>query len=442
MTTNDQSQGVVRVRNIDITGFDVRFEEYPSDDGEHGLENIGWIAVKPGTWTLDNKTLVVGTVGSVTESFSSISFSESFSTTPVILSQIQSYNETERGSHTRQKNPSTSGFDVKIEEEGDTSHSFETVGFIAIEPSILRSGGAKVGETKYYPYGVTQEGGEEKYLYTGKEMDKGSGLYYYESRYYNPKTGRFVQPDTILPNVYDPQSLNKYSYVLNNPMRYTDPSGHLAIVTTAIVGMVILPLLSATLFSQVKDVKTMQNPSVSSDLRKDAYVRTQKRAAITATLFLTALVPSSDSVVTVLSWVAKKVLAPSVLNKVSTKLGIDEIIAGDYYPSQQPDTHVQETSTPDGVSTTHFATPYTSYEDLGSYQEMGYGGYYPAAKVQKTVSNNNYKDYGSWQERGYESDSVGPSGTSTNGGGGHVCTGHSSSSISYSDYSYGGILSD
>jgi hypothetical protein len=38
--------------------------------------------------------------------------------------------------------------------------------------------------------------------------------------------GRFISPDTIIPDPANPQSLNKYSYCLNNPLKYTDPSGH------------------------------------------------------------------------------------------------------------------------------------------------------------------------------------------------------------------------
>ena len=56
----------------------------------------------------------------------------------------------------------------------------------------------------------------------------GSGLYWYNSRFYDPEIGRFVQPDTIVPSLDDPQTLNRYTYVLNNPFRYNDPSGHLA----------------------------------------------------------------------------------------------------------------------------------------------------------------------------------------------------------------------
>ena len=40
----------------------------------------------------------------------------------------------------------------------------------------------------------------------------------------------FSQPDTVIPELYNPQSLNRYSYGLNNPSRYTDPSGHKACV--------------------------------------------------------------------------------------------------------------------------------------------------------------------------------------------------------------------
>ena len=52
------------------------------------------------------------------------------------------------------------------------------------------------------------------------------GLYFYHARYYDPTLARFIQPDTLVPDPGDPQSLNRYSYVGNNPVRYTDPSGH------------------------------------------------------------------------------------------------------------------------------------------------------------------------------------------------------------------------
>jgi len=44
--------------------------------------------------------------------------------------------------------------------------------------------------------------------------------------YYDPELGRFIQPDTIIPDLSNPQSYNRYSYCVNNPLRYTDPTGH------------------------------------------------------------------------------------------------------------------------------------------------------------------------------------------------------------------------
>jgi hypothetical protein len=42
----------------------------------------------------------------------------------------------------------------------------------------------------------------------------------------DPLLGRFMAADSIVPGWGDPQSLNRYSYVLGNPLRYTDPTGH------------------------------------------------------------------------------------------------------------------------------------------------------------------------------------------------------------------------
>ncbi len=64
------------------------------------------------------------------------------------------------------------------------------------------------------------------YQFTGQRRESGLGLYDYNARYYDPYLNRFISPDTIIPDPANPQSLNRYSYVLNSPLRYTDPSGH------------------------------------------------------------------------------------------------------------------------------------------------------------------------------------------------------------------------
>jgi RHS repeat-associated protein len=63
-------------------------------------------------------------------------------------------------------------------------------------------------------------------LYTGQVLDDSTGLYYYNFRYYDPILARFMQPDDIIQDIFNPQTYNRYSYCVNNPLRFTDPSGH------------------------------------------------------------------------------------------------------------------------------------------------------------------------------------------------------------------------
>jgi RHS repeat-associated protein len=59
---------------------------------------------------------------------------------------------------------------------------------------------------------------------TDQIFDEETGLYYYNARYYDPELGRFNQADTIVPSAANPQTLNRYSYCGNNPLKYVDPN--------------------------------------------------------------------------------------------------------------------------------------------------------------------------------------------------------------------------
>lgn len=67
---------------------------------------------------------------------------------------------------------------------------------------------------------------ENPYLYRGYRFDKESGLYYLNARYYDPVTGRFISEDSYPERSNMPQSLNRYTYCLNQPIKYTDPTGY------------------------------------------------------------------------------------------------------------------------------------------------------------------------------------------------------------------------
>jgi RHS repeat-associated protein len=61
--------------------------------------------------------------------------------------------------------------------------------------------------------------------FTGQYSDA-TGLMYFNARYYSGALGRFVSADSIVPGAGEPQALNRYAFVLNNPLRHVDPSGH------------------------------------------------------------------------------------------------------------------------------------------------------------------------------------------------------------------------
>jgi len=68
----------------------------------------------------------------------------------------------------------------------------------------------------------------EKRLFTGKERDVETGLDYFGARYNSSSFGRFTSVDPVMTldeNLVDPQRWNRYAYVRNNPLRWTDPNG-------------------------------------------------------------------------------------------------------------------------------------------------------------------------------------------------------------------------
>ncbi len=96
----------------------------------------------------------------------------------------------------------------------------------------------------YYPFGdqnYQQQASDSvvNNLYTGKELDSESSLYYYGARYYDSAVGKFISIDPYnqrLPQLDDqklkmfltnPQQLNFYSYTSNNPVNRVDPNGEL-----------------------------------------------------------------------------------------------------------------------------------------------------------------------------------------------------------------------
>jgi RHS repeat-associated protein len=92
------------------------------------------------------------------------------------------------------------------------------------------SAGTLLWERREYPFGdarVDTGTPDTERLFTGQIEDEDAGLYFFNARFLETGVGLFISPDSIVPNPSDPRDHNRYSYVKNNPLKYTDPSGHL-----------------------------------------------------------------------------------------------------------------------------------------------------------------------------------------------------------------------
>jgi RHS repeat-associated protein len=93
---------------------------------------------------------------------------------------------------------------------------------------ITTATGQILDDSDFYPFGGERpvvSSTDNNYLFTGKERDSESNLDYFLARHYASNLGRFLQPDPLIGILRRPQSLNRYSYVLNNPLQLIDPSG-------------------------------------------------------------------------------------------------------------------------------------------------------------------------------------------------------------------------
>ncbi|THF73415.1 RHS repeat domain-containing protein [Cohnella fermenti] len=94
---------------------------------------------------------------------------------------------------------------------------------------IVDTAGAIVNSYSYDEWGNLASQSEQisnMFKYAGEVYDSETGLYYLRARYYDPSMGRFINEDTYEGQIDNPLTLNLYTYVGNNPLRYTDPSGH------------------------------------------------------------------------------------------------------------------------------------------------------------------------------------------------------------------------
>jgi RHS repeat-associated protein len=112
---------------------------------------------------------------------------------------------------------------------------------------VANANGSENGKRGYYPWGTARLfGGNDvptDYRFTGQREEPQLKLYFYNARWYDPQLGRFIQPDSIIPDPTNLLSFDRFAYVYNSPTKYVDPSGHcigpLGVVCV-IIGLVLI----------------------------------------------------------------------------------------------------------------------------------------------------------------------------------------------------------
>ncbi len=141
------------------------------------------------------------------------------------------------------------------------------------------------------------------YKFTGKERDSESNLDYFHARHYSSPLGRFIQPDEFaagpedpisgeteppgpLPfgDINNPQSLNRYSYTYNNPVRYSDPNGHCVEDLCVAEGLAVAALTSYLLTPQGQQM-----------VKNGVTAAAGTAASVANTLFAKSVPPSTAS---------------------------------------------------------------------------------------------------------------------------------------------------
>jgi RHS repeat-associated protein len=111
---------------------------------------------------------------------------------------------------------------------GSGNTFFYNVDSLGTTRTITDANGNVCYDAEFTPYGtelIHTNTCPQDYKFTGYERDTETGLDYSLARYYNSRTGRFMSVDPMAGSILDPQSLNRYAYVRNNPINLTDPIG-------------------------------------------------------------------------------------------------------------------------------------------------------------------------------------------------------------------------
>jgi len=144
---------------------------------------------------------------------------------------------------------------------------------------ISDSSGTLVETTKYFPFGLVRSGGTfNKYGFTGKEKDSKADFVYAGRRFYAPEVMGWTQPDPKISNKYNPQDLNRYAYVRNNPLKYTDPTGETPVLPYLVVYGTFMGVgyMGGVMWGSLEYHLTEYNPEAGWDYEREKELVSQR----------------------------------------------------------------------------------------------------------------------------------------------------------------------
>ena len=211
---SDPTQNVWHERSVDLSSF--------ANKTANLLFVVTDAQTPPGSWnSWFDDMAIISLNGTVTPIYHRQATSGFSYFTGGGISNPQAYVET-----------SNSAGDAELPQLNTTYYAGDNLGTARMQ---FAAGGWPVWAGDFAPYGeeINAQQTTNHYKFTGKERDTESGLDYFGARYYASNMGRWMSPDwadkpEAVPysSLANPQSLNLYGYVGNNPLSKADPDGH------------------------------------------------------------------------------------------------------------------------------------------------------------------------------------------------------------------------
>ncbi|EJP18331.1 RHS repeat-associated core domain protein [Leptospira interrogans str. FPW2026] len=136
--------------------------------------------------------------------------------------------------------------------------------------TVLDDEGNTLSLMQYLPYGETfVQRGDLNFSpkFNSQELDRESGFYFFNARFYDPGIARFTSADSVIDGEFDTQGWNRFSYVKGNPIGAKDPTGHFV---PAVIAGVALAIGFATEFEELEAPgKNQRNKNQEGQSPKD-----------------------------------------------------------------------------------------------------------------------------------------------------------------------------